>query len=642
MVRARKPSPAALALPLLAAISCEFIAELDGKTFVGGFTSGGTSSGASSGGTSARGGAPAGASGEAASGAGAAAGVGPGAPGGEGGSGTSGAGGADGGQGGQGCVDVEAELCMRPTWPEGTVPYAVDSGSELVLAAVRDAFRGWEGKPVGSTVLRFVEDPIPNVKTLRFTLDGGCRPTALSDESVNVAIGGCTERRDIARAIGVALGLPSMHRRGNRDRYLVMADAGEFSCEDGTFFETCSDRDGVPATLGPFDYGSVMFAPSTAFDACVLEPNADRLYSPRAAFDPPEAVCGWASGAGPFAGSYDDGALTELYAISEGWSPLELVGVDPGPQQLIDACLGTESFRSAPALVATGNGGLAAFALAGESLRLWSNENDGQSWSRWEELTPLPELHTFPAQFAAAARDDRASVIDAVVVDQIQVFHVSYDRARREASTFTNLGAPPGAELGDVAVAPSGVGGAFVYVLSPASFTSSTVRIFVRSFHGAVWSEWEALPALDDSGYGWSIGALLIEGRQHVVAGTTERLWHIERANAWSNWNVLELPPFDGARFSLVGLSLVTNAHYRLGVLGSADAGPVFTGCSEWPCLLPDAWSKPLALGAAGSLAASTPDRIDIVTTISEMRPATPEVPCFDGMWHKRWQAPER
>jgi hypothetical protein len=653
------PGRGSLATLLLVA-SCERIAGLDGKVFgppPERTTGGGTMGAAATGGTSSQGGASGG--GRAGSMGGTArsgsdAGGAAGSPGGEGG-GAGNAGGDDdagaGGDGGEGCVDVAAQLCMHTTWPNGVVPYVIESDSELVASSLQGALLGWEGKRIGSTVLDFVEEAVPNVRTLVVTLENGCRPTSITDDAIEVAMGDCPGSLEMSHAIGVTLGLPSMHRRADRDRYLEMADESQFACEDGKFFEKCADLGDIPATLGPFDFSSVMFERSTTFESCELEPEAPRLYLPRGEFDQPAHACLWAAGGGVSFGSPEVGALAELYAISEGWRPFEPAGLDHGDYEPIRSCLDeTAYFRRTPALVATGNGGLVAFGIAGvPTIDLWSNENDGESWGAWEKLLPVPELHDFPEGFAAAARDPGASVVDVVVMDAHEVFHLSYDREHHHAEGWTSLGSPRGEGLSGLAVAPGGSGTVFVYTYAyPTGTELWDGQVYVREFDGHVWTDWQPLPPFGvRPPYSSvpSLAAVLLDGEQHLVAAASAGLHYaIRRNETWSDWHIVTTPDPERSDEAPHAIALVSNAHYRLGVLGVSGGGNLwFSGCDAPSCVDAAVWSKPFTIGETGSVsaAASTPARIDVAAVMAENRPRTTAAPCTDGMWHKRWQAPE-
>jgi hypothetical protein len=558
--------------------------------------------------------------------------------------------GGDGGFGGRECVDAAAELCMQTTWPGGIVPYVIESDSELVAGSLRRALLSWEGKPIGSTVLDFVEKAVPDVRTLVVTLEKGCRPTSITDDAIEVAMGDCPGTLAMSHAIGVTLGLPSMHRRGDRDRYLEMREPTAFSCEEGTFFEKCPDRGDIRAVLGPFDFSSEMFEPSATLASCEFEPDAARLYVARGVFTAGADACRWATGNLSVTASSAAGALAELYAISAGWRPFELAGLDVAEDQPLASCLGeTAYFRSTPRLVATENGGLAAFALGGDPIELWLNENDGESWGAWARLPPAPDLADYAHGFAAAPREVGASLVDVVVMDVNEVFHLSYDRVQRRAEGWTSLGSPRGEGLSGLAVAPGGSGRVFVYTYAyPTGTDVWDGQVYVREFDGQVWTDWQPLPPFGTRPQYSSVpslAAVLLDGEQHLVAAASDGLHYAFRSNGtWSDWHIVTTPDPERTDEAPHTIALVSNDHYRLGVLGISGGGNLwFSGCDTPSCVDAAAWSKPFTIGETGgvSAAASTPDRIDVAAVMWPSRPPTQTAPCTDGMWHKRWQAPQ-
>jgi hypothetical protein len=628
---------------LLSIASCESIAGLEGKLFESGSKPATGGSAAPTGGRSSQGGTSAGGTrslgGNA--GVGVVAGAGADSIGGEGGE----AGTTGGGAGVPGCADIAAELCMRPTWPNGIVPYRIESDSELVRASLRGALSAWEGKRIDSSVLRFVENSRPSARTLVMTLDDGCHPVSLTDDEVEIATGDCPPGSlEMSHAVGVTLGLPSMHRRADRDRYLVMAEPAEFACEEGEFFEMCADRDGVPAMIGPFDFGSVMFIRTESFDDCLAEPDAPRLYSARGELATTFEACSWITGA---ASTFDtsSNALAELYAMAKGWTPFAIVGRDLDDQRPVDSCLGENAtFRGAPVLVATQNGGLAAIALGGDPIHLWLNESDGESWREWVKIVPPPPLAGVALGFAATTGEPGGRVIDVVVMDGNEVFYSSYDRANRRASEWTSLGSPPSDERSGLSIAPDGSGGLFVYTYGR---RPPDHAIYVREFDGMAWSDWRSLPALgfSSSAAVLSLAAVSIAREQHLVAATGAGLRYAARntSGTWSDWHVLKMPTLHDAE-NLNGIALVSNAHFTLAWLGSTSHGGLwFSGCDQASCVDEASWSTPYVIGATGAVtaAASTPSRIDVSALLMENRPGTPAIPCLGGMWHKRWQAPE-
>jgi hypothetical protein len=613
--------------------ACERIAGLDGKQFPEGSQrpSGGTpsSGNTSSGGTSPTAGQDSGGTSSGRGGGNAADGPGgsgtAGSSGAEGGNGNAG-GGGDGGTGASSgaCENVTEKLCMRPTWPDGVVPYvASDNLPAFLEGLVEDAIAPWEGMRIGSTELHFVNRSSQDFPTLVFSFEKGCGPVRVTDESVTLAFDSC-KGYGVARAVGVALGLPRMHQRADRDRYLLMADRDDFDCTRSDIYEKCPDLGDIPAALGPFDTKTLMSAPGVDHETCLRdEPNYPFLYVPRGTFREPFLQCEWVYQ--DWSSTYrETGQLAELYAIPHGWRPATLMGVDQGSLNPLGLELApgielSDSFS----LVTLEDRRMALFALDYTSSGTDPDPRPKHIWMLdiaeaygpygygccWEQL-PLPPVPANYGRLTAWRRPGEPNVVDFLFITHgkfredtfepsTELFHASYDLATHEVTEWMPLEPPFGpAPPYPIAFTADVSGSLLIYAHDPSPGGSDPLRFetYVLEWDFAATPEWRPLPTLTSSEPLQTLSVKIAEGEHHLVATTANELVYASRAQSgdWSAWSSLASVETAPQPFDLSGVSFVSSKSHELALVGSGGGHFWFWACNDRPCNAPNAWSQPV------------------------------------------------
>ena len=146
-------------------------------------------------------------------------------------------------------------------WPNARMPYEIDGGLPN-QQRVTDAVAHWET----NTRIRFVRVTSANVgqfpDRVRFVAGGGCssqvgRRGGMQDITLG---GGCSTGNAI-HEIGHALGLFHEQSREDRDRFVQIVWANIDPAAQHNYLQHIQDAD----DLGPYDYGSIMHYPATAF-----------------------------------------------------------------------------------------------------------------------------------------------------------------------------------------------------------------------------------------------------------------------------------------------------------------------------------------------------------------------------------------
>jgi hypothetical protein len=613
----------ASAFALVLASACGWIAGLDGKTFEGGFYAGnaGVNQGGSNGGLGGGGaGAPSsgGRAGMTSAGRGGETNGGSSVGGGSGEGGDAGTGGTAGSSGR--CEDVTRALCMRPPWPDGVVPSAKPAGLPNFLSRVLDeAIESWEGMAVGSERLQFVEGSRPDVPTLVFSLERGCGPVRVTDEAVIVAFDSCVnqataEPAAVMRAVGVALGLPRMHQRADRERYLQMARPEAFDCTRSELYDKCPDLGDIPAVLGPFDFSTLMAAPGVRFEECRTDnPTFPYLYIQRGNFPEPSYQCDAVSRDSTDT-THERGALAELYAISHGFRPAAVVGRDQGSTLPLSYELapGVQAVGR-PALVALGAQGMAAFVLGESSqadglrrevfmIQTADGENWGERGSRccWEAL-PLPPAPAF-GELTASIRSGSRSTVDfiyrtAEFLGPVQVHHASYDVETARGTAWTELEPP----FSSAATSPLLVasGSASTLLLHAYDADGNGAEPVEYETYAAEWDfesapVWRPLPTLTSPE---RFETLLFRGgatREHLLASTAEKVRYASRVpgGVWSEWSALE----SFLATELARAAFVSTTNYEIAILSGGPGYFWFSGCAASPCNVSNAWTEPVVI----------------------------------------------
>jgi hypothetical protein len=539
------------------------------------------------------------------------------------------------------CGEPTAQVCMRPPFPAGVVPYVGDAAwPAWVWSAVRQAVRQWDGLPIASTTLRFTEDRAANNRSMVFELRPGCGPAELTDEALIVAIDGCVDEYALARAIGTALGLPRMHQRADRGRYVHMGMKEAFQCELGEVLEQCPDLGDIPAQLGgPFDFSTLMFAPGAPRE-CLPETV---LYRPTEPFENLYDACLWLNDRFS-AYIREQDALAELYTIEHGFRPFLPIGGDVAPDAPLDVQLAEGVTPRDYTLVKLDGGELGVFVWATTptgSGEIWFSRQSERGWYAFSDRA-VTWARLFEATWAplgGAARPGGPSWADLIFYDGAQGMRVaSVTLSESTVDVSWRSIAPPNDDPNFVLsrVVPTHRGTSLLYGMRPA-----ISRLYVQEIgaDGPI-SAWSSL----DLPLGFWLAAVTSNGARHLVGVSSESLSYAvtNTLGAWSSWSEIPLPS------SMVNLDDPSVKNELVGTPGNGVAliWLTYTGrlwywaCAEAPCSSPVAWGEPLLLSVAGVSdipfsALGGPGGIDIVQAKEEERLMSQPV---RGVWHKHWE----
>jgi hypothetical protein len=511
---------------------------------------------------------------------------------------------------------------MKLTWPAGTVPHRRDPQvPDELWDLVRRAIAMWDGVSVWNSELAFVS--AASVRPiLHFDTDAGCGVIRRSTDTLTFALSSCSDATHIAREIGVALGLPRMHQRNDRDRYLDLADPGEFDCRKGQFFERCPRE----AEIGAFTTESVMFAPAPSEippHGCALEPLGSYLYLPKDfEGEPSESSCGRLLDGNeqpPF--SFDRAMLAELYAASRGWVPFRPVGWVPQTPWNAGLEMPFEPHSRAP--VITTEDELRVYTREGGRNRFWRAAHSSGGWTGWRRG---PENSGSLAFDWTLLPVSGSTLVDTFMLSEAGIMYGRFsDDAQLEG---TVLGQQP----------------PYLGTLDVVRIDDETIALFVFDFFGVVHvaetvgqtlGDWQTVPS------GLSLrsgGDVTGQGSEHHVVAPVfgGGVGYTTRTElGWSEW--ITLVPSLG-EITSVAIALTPGRGVDVVAMPQLESTLWHFSCAS-ECSSPSSWTMPVLIGATptpngtpGTVAlAATDGRLDLVALF-------PGSLAHGGFWHKHWQ----